>query len=150
MKTLKTNTRMIIPAITFILGLVWVIYGLTNYGWWDEGPGSGFFPSIIGILLSGVSIIAFLEGKKIEPPEYIKASYLPFLSAFATVGLAMIIGFFPAMFLFLQGWLKLYEKYSWKKSLPISVITTAILFGVFAMWLMVPFPEGLIFNAIRG
>ncbi|MBF9018371.1 MULTISPECIES: tripartite tricarboxylate transporter TctB family protein [unclassified Oceanispirochaeta] len=150
MKTLKTNTRVIIPAITFVLGLVWVIYGLTNYGWWDEGPGSGFFPSIIGILTSGVSIIAFLEGKKMAPPEYIKASYLPFIAAFVTVGSAMIIGFFPAMFLFLQGWLKLIEKYSWKKSLPISVITTAILYGVFAMWLMVPFPEGLIFNAIRG
>lgn len=150
MKTLKTNTRVIIPALTFVLGLVWLIYGLTNYGWWDEGPGSGFFPSIIGILISGVSIIAFLEGRKLEPPEYIKASFLPFIAAFVTVGSAMIIGFFPAMFLFLQGWLKLIEKYSWKKSLPISVITTAILYGVFAMWLMVPFPAGLIFNVIRG
>lgn len=150
MKTFKTNTRVIIPAITFVLGIIWVIYGLKNYGWWDKGPGSGFFPSIIGMLISGISIIALLEGRKMEPPEYIKASYLPFIAAFATVGLAMIIGFFPAMFLFLQGWLKLYEKYSWKKSLPISVITTAILYGVFAMWLMVPFPAGFIFNAIRG
>ncbi|MDC7239691.1 MAG: tripartite tricarboxylate transporter TctB family protein, partial [Spirochaetales bacterium] len=63
---------------------------------------------------------------------------------------AMIIGFFPAMFLFLEGWLKIYEKYSWKKSLPISIITTAALYGIFAMWLMVPFPAGVIFNAIRG
>ncbi|QEN08508.1 tripartite tricarboxylate transporter TctB family protein [Oceanispirochaeta crateris] len=150
MKIFKTNTRIIIPSITFFLGLIWVIYGLNNYGWWEEGPGSGFFPSIIGILLSGISIIAFLEGRKLSPPEYIKASYLPFIAAIATVGFALIIGFFPSLFLFLQGWLKLIEKYSWKKSLPVSTITTALLYGVFAMWLMVPFPAGLILNMIRG
>jgi uncharacterized ion transporter superfamily protein YfcC len=150
MKKLRINTRAVIPGATFFLGLLWVFYGLSNYGWWDEGPGSGFFPSIIGIMLAGISVIAFLEGVKLEPPEYFKASYYPFAAAALTVGAAMIIGFFPAMFLFLQGWMKLYEKFSWKKSLPISIITTGILYGVFAMWLMVPFPAGLIFDAIRG
>ena len=150
MKSYRPNTRVIIPAITFFLGLLWLFYGLKNYGWWDEGPGSGFFPSIIGVLLSGISIIALLEGRKPEPPEYIKASYYPLLAAIATVIIAIIIGFFPAMFLFLQGWMRLYEKFSWKKSLPISIMTTALLYGVFAMWLMVPFPAGLIVNAIRG
>ena len=150
MKSYRPNTRVIIPAITFFLGLLWLFYGLKNYGWWDEGPGSGFFPSIIGVLLSGISIIALLEGRKLEPPEYIKASYYPLLAAIATVIIAIIIGFFPAMFLFLQGWMRLYEKFSWKKSLPISIMTTALLYGVFAKWLMVPFPAGLIVNAIRG
>ncbi len=150
MKTLKLNTRLIIPVLTFAVGVLWVVYGLKNYGWWDQGPGSGFFPSIIGIILAGISIIALLEGIKMPAPEYVKASWYPFIAAFATVGLAMIIGFFPAMFLFLEGWLKIYEKYSWKKSLPISIITTAALYGIFAMWLMVPFPAGVIFNAIRG
>jgi len=150
MKSLKINTRTVIPGLTFILGLIWVFYGLKHYGWWDEGPGSGFFPAIIGIILSGISIIAFLEGRKLTPPSYISASSHPFLAAIATILAALVIGFFPALFLFVLGWMKLYEKFLWKKALLTSVITIATVFCVFVLWLRVPFPAGLILDAIRG
>jgi len=201
MKSSKINTRTIIPGLTFILGLVWVFYGLKNYGWWDEGPGSGFFPAIIGILMSGISIIAFMEGRKLPSPTYIKASFHPFLAAIGTIlaaliigffpaiigilmsGIsiiafmegrklpsptyikasfhpfmaaigtilaALVIGFFPALFLFVLGWMKLYEKFIWRKAVITSVITIATVFAVFVLWLRVPFPAGLIVDIIRG
>ena len=151
MKTFRINTRALIPVITFSLGLLWFAYGLTNYGWWGKnGPASGFFPAIIGVLLLGVSIIAFIDGIKNAPPEYLKASYHPLFAAVGTIGAAMIIGFFPALMLYILGWLKLYEKYGWKKSLSISIITTASCYGIFVMWLQVPFPAGLIFDRLLG
>jgi putative tricarboxylic transport membrane protein len=151
MKTVKINSRAVVPVLTFALGVLWTVVGLTNYGWWgDNGPASGFFPAIIGIILAGVSIIAFFDGMKTPPPEYIKASYHPLLAAIATVGSAIIIGFFPALLLYILGWLKLYEKYDWKRSLSISIITTATCYGIFVMWLQVPFPSGLIIDRILG
>ena len=151
MKTFRINTRSIIPVSTFGLGLLWFAYGLTNYGWWgDNGPASGFFPAIIGVLLLGVSIIALIDGLKTAPLKYLKASYYPLLAAIATVGAAMVIGFFPALLLYILGWLKLYEKYDWKRSLSISIITTAASYGIFVMWLKVPFPAGLIFDLLLG
>lgn len=151
MKTIKINSRAVIPVLTFGLGVLWFAYGLTNYGWWgDNGPASGFFPAIIGVILAGVSIIAFFDGLKQSPPEYIKASYHPLIAAIATVGGAMVIGFFPALLLYILGWLKLYEKYNWKRSLSISVITSAVCYGIFVMWLQVPFPSGLLFDLITG
>jgi len=150
MKSLKINSRTIIPAVTFLLGLLWVFWGLKNYGWWEEGPGSGFFPAIIGILLSGISIIAFMEGRKMAPPAYIPASFHPFMAAIGTILAAMVIGFFPALFLFILGWMRLYEKFPWIKAILTSVITIATVFGVFVLWLRVPFPAGLILDLIRG
>ncbi|MBN2656807.1 MAG: tripartite tricarboxylate transporter TctB family protein [Spirochaetales bacterium] len=151
MKTLKINTRAVIPVLTFAVGALWFIYGLKSYGWWgNNGPASGFFPSIVGIILAGISIIAFVDGLKREAPEYFKASYHPLLAAIATVLAALVIGFFPALLLYILGWLKLYEKYNWKLALSISVITTAACYGIFVMWLQVPFPAGYVFDLILG
>jgi hypothetical protein len=151
MKGHKINTRVVIPAITFCLGILWVVYGLTKYRWWDSnGPASGFFPSIVGVLLACVSIIAILDGRKLKPPTYLKASYHPLAAAIATVVSTLLIGFFPALFVYLLGWLKLYEKYGWKLSLSVSVITTLCCYGIFVLWLKVPFPMGFIVNTIRG
>ena len=151
MKSIKINTRIVIPAVTFLIGIIWITYGLTKYGWWaDNKPASGFFPAIVGVLLSGVSIVAFLDGKKIKTPVYLRASFHPLLAAIATIISTYIIGFFPALFLYLLGWLKLYEKYAWKLSLTVSIITSMACYGIFVMWLRVPFPLGFIVNAIRG
>ena len=151
MKGSKINTRVAIPAVTCCLGILWVVYGLMEYSWWDSnGPASGFFPAIIGVLLACVSVIAVLDGRKIEPPKYLKASYHPLFAAIATVLGALVIGFFPALFVYILGWLKLYEKYGWKLSLSVSGITALCCYGIFVLWLRVPFPMGFIMNAIRG
>lgn len=151
MKNIKINSRAVIPVITFALGVLWFLYGLRFYGWWgDNGPASGFFPSIIGVILAGVSILAFLGARGKESPDYHKASFHPLLAALVTVGAALVIGFFPALFLYILGWLRFYEKFQWRKSLITAILTTALCYGVFVMWLQVPFPSGLVLNLITG
>ncbi len=147
----KYNSSMALPAVTFFLGIVWVVLGLTKYGWWaDNKPASGFFPTLIGVILTGISVLAILQDKGKEKPAYSRMHLYPLLAAVGIILVALIIGFFPALFLFVFGWLKWFEKYSLKYSLTTGAITVASLYGIFVLWLRVPFPKGLILNAILG
>ena len=147
----RINSRIVLPSVTALLGALWLIYGLLKYGWWgDNGPQSGFFPAIVGALLLIVSVLAIIAGLKNEGPTYLAASFHPLFGAVAVVMASFIIGFFPSLFLFVLGWIKFYEKYNWFKSLLTTFITIGIFVGIFALWLRVPFPEGLILDAIRG
>ena len=151
MNTIKINSRIVLPAVTLALGVLWVVYGLMEYGWWgDNGPKSGFFPAIVGTLLAVISVFAILGGLKNEKPAYLAASFHPVLGVIAVVLSSFLLGFFPALGLFVLGWIRFYEKYSWKTSLITSVITIAVFYGIFSLWLRVPFPEGIILDVLRG
>jgi len=147
----KFNTRLILPSVTTLLGILWAVIGITTYGWWsDKGPTSGFFPIIIGVLLALLSFFAILKEKKVAAPEYVIKSIYPLLAVVGVIFASMLIGFFPAMFIYLFIWLKLYEKYSLLFSSLTSVSTTGIMYGIFVMWLRVPFPSGYLYRLITG
>jgi hypothetical protein len=113
-------------------------------------PGSGFFPVISGALLLAMSILAIIgEGKK-DPPEFFLFHLHPLIAAIGMILLALIIGFFPALVLYAFGWLRWYEKYSWKTSILTTAIATISMYGIFAVWLRVPFPVGILFEGILG
>lgn len=145
------NSRMILPSVTAVLGAVWVYTGLTFHGWWVDGRAQGgFFPSIVGGVLVFVSILAIINERRADPPEFWVSHVHPLLATIALVGMAMLIGFFPALLVYVLAWLHWYEKYSWLFSLTVTVVTVGLMYGVFAMWLRVPFPEGVILQLIRG
>ena len=50
----------------------------------------------------------------------------------------------PTMTIFLLVWMKGVEKAPWSHTLIVTIGTMALLIGVFAMWLQVRFPMGLI------
>ncbi len=145
------NSRIILPVLTMSAGILWFVMGVFVYTWWsDKGPGNGFFPAIAGLILAGISILAIKSERKEEKPHYIFAHIYPLLAVAGILILAMLIGFFPSLAIYMFCWLKMYEKYSIRFSLLVCFITTASMFGVFYLWLRVPFPQGLILNLITG
>lgn len=147
----KLNSRVILPSSTLILGIIWVVMGFIKYKWWTEkGPGSGFFPIIVGAILAGISVMAIINERHEEEPHYIMGNLYPLLAAVGILLAAMIIGFFPALIIFVFSWLKYFEKYSLRFSLLTSGITVISLYGTFVLWLRVPFPMGIIYKAIIG
>lgn len=145
------NSRLVLPAVTTSVGGMWVIIGLTKYEWYMDGnPGSGFFPTIAGALLVLMSIIAMLGERKEKPPAYHLYFAYPVIAAVGVVLLAMLIGFFPAMTIYVFGWLFWFEKYSLKLSLVSTVGTVGALYGIFAVWLRVPFPAGKLLEGWLG
>ncbi|MCF7946046.1 MAG: tripartite tricarboxylate transporter TctB family protein [Spirochaetia bacterium] len=145
----RLNSRVIFPIITGIVGVLWIIIGLTNHDWWVEGrPQSGFFPSIVGGLLLFISFLAVINELKEEKTVFLLSHIYPVLAAVGMVVLAQLVGFFPALILYVFGWLKWFEKYRLVFSTLTALITGAAMYGIFYMWLRVPFPEGLILKLI--
>ena len=143
------NSRAVFPILTLLVGAVWFFLGITQYGYWSEGRAmSGFFPTIIGGGLILMSVFAFLAELKAEKPSFILAYLHPVAAALGMVLLAMLIGFFASLALYIFCWLKWYEKYNLRLSLFTSVATTAAMYGIFGMWLKVPFPAGILFGWI--
>ena len=148
---IRFNSRMILPLTTSLLGAFWLVFGLLKYGWWGEnGPQSGFFPAIIGSILLIVSILSIFISPSSAGPQFNFESFTPILAVIAVVMVAFLIGFFPSLTLFILLWMKFYEKYDWFRSVVTTVATIAVSYGVFSLWLKIPFPEGLILNTLRG
>jgi hypothetical protein len=145
----RINNRVILPFLTVLLGGVWVIIGLGQYDWYADGkPGSGFFPTITGALLLLMSILAIVSESKLETPKFRIFHFYPIITAVGIVLFAMLIGFFPALTLYVFGWLKWYEKYNLKTTILTTILTIAGMYGVFSMWLRVPFPMGFFLEGI--
>lgn len=138
-------TKKIMPLATALMGIVWLVLGLTKYGFMGEGkPGGGFFPSIMAVLLIVASVLAFVQDFKKETPEYTLKYIHPLIAVLAVLLLSYLTGMMIALFLYLFFWLKVYEKMSWVFTSVFSVSTMVVVYLVFAMWLDVPFPTGLL------
>lgn len=141
----KLNWRCVLFIITTLLGLVWVVLGIGTYGFWsaEEGPGAGFFPTIVGTVLIFFSIIECIRSFGRYDVKFDKdALFIVFSVAFILI-LNYIVGLLLALLIYYIVWLKCVENYPWKKVLLITLFYGAIMYGVFSLWLQVPFPTGL-------
>jgi hypothetical protein len=148
MRIIKSKT--LIPVCSGILAVFWFFYGIIRHGFWDElkGPMPGFVPALIAALLLLMSIFgvihSFREAEAKKTPE----SWTILLAAFITFGLVSLAGMIPALMAFVFVWLKFYEKAGWKNTFIVLLVSFFIAYGVFAMWLEVPFPQGLLFDTL--
>ena len=148
--SLKKNT--LIPVFTGLVAIVWLLHGGLRYGYWDpiRGPLPGLVPSIMAAALLFVSIIGIIHSlkEKVEPDRLENWTIL--IAAFGTFALVFLVGMIAALLVFVFVWMRLYEKESWKNTIIILIISFGISYGVFAFWLQVPFPRGLIMNTIMN
>ena len=61
METKKFRTKPLIPLITAAVSVLFIILGVTEYGFWSNQPMPGFFPVIIAVLLLISSIACFFQ-----------------------------------------------------------------------------------------
>lgn len=138
-------SKKIVPIVTFLMGAVWLFLGLTKYTWMDgDIPGSGFFPSIIAVLIMFTSLIALYGDFRADKVKYSLTHLYPILAVLSISLLSYVIGLTLSILVYLLYWLGIYEKYSIKMTVIFSVATTIVVYGVFVMWLKVPFPTGFV------
>ena len=142
----KLNWRCIIFIATAILGVIWVVLGFGTYGFWsaEEGPGAGFFPAIIGCVLVFFSVIECIRSFGRYEVKFDKDALFVVGSVAFILILNFIVGLLPALLAYYIVWLKCVEKYPWKKVILITLFYGAIMYGIFSLWLQVPFPTGLL------
>ncbi len=139
-----------IPLGTALMAGVFLWLGLSEYGFWHDakGPMSGFFPVVISAALLLVSIATFLQSFSEKRPALPLINWLPAFGVVLIIGSTFLLGMVPSLALYVVLWLRLFEKYDWKTTLITTTVIMAIVIGCFVIWLGVPFPQGLIYEAI--
>ncbi len=143
----KINWRCVLFAATALLGIVWAVMGFGIYGFLtEEGPGSGFFPAIVGCVLVFFSVIQFIKSIGKNDVKFDKGALYIAASVAGILVLNYLVGLLLALLIYYVVWLRFMEKYPWKKVALITLFYGAIMYGVFAAWLKVPFPTGILLS----
>ena len=146
---------LIFEGILMCVGLYWLITATTTLPLWKgTSLAGGLLPTIVSaimIILLIFRIVTQLRSGKYTK-EYFKETFkdfnwkcmIPLLIGIGVLILAQLIGLFLSLTVMLFCWLKFLSKYSWIKSLVVTVCVMAVLYGIFKAWLVVPLPQGLL------
>lgn len=151
-KGVATN---IVDAVVAVLVLIMggiVIYGSRKLGseWTTDGPGAGYFPFYIGVILviSGIGVLyQALAGKDKNKEVFVDREQLGrvfsvLIPAAVYVGAIQLIGIYVASALYIALFMIILGKYSVIKSAIIGVAVNTLFFMMFEVWFKVPLHKG--------
>lgn len=140
------HIKKIFPLVTMAAAGVFLYMGISEFGFWDKtkGPGGGFYPSLIAVILLALSLLAFVRSWKEEPPKQNREDFKLLLAAAALLCSSFVVGLMPAILLFLLLWMKAVEKTSWKQAMTLAVTVGGAAWLIFGLWLGVQFPGGIL------
>jgi hypothetical protein len=141
-----------VAICVIILGCV-VSYGSRELGagWTSEGPGSGYFPFYIGLIMaiSGAGILFQAlfshKGKNTDifvDGEQIKRVLSVLIPAGIYVFAVEFIGLYIASFVYIILFMVILGKFSWLKSVIVAFCVNALFFMMFEVWFKVPLYKG--------
>lgn len=143
-------------AAVAVVGLVVSAESLTHDIDWNEaGPGSGYFPFRIGVLLAGIAGIQVIRGTGVArhgshasgPVVFVTGNELRrSLSVFwptaALVAAMFLLGSYVPSAIYLAWMLRRHGGRGWLPSAAYGVIVMAIFFLIFDVWFRVPLARG--------
>jgi hypothetical protein len=141
----------VVAFLVLVLGAV-VIQGSWNLGsrWTSEGPGSGYFPFYIGIILciSGLgTLFQTLFGKKKNTDIFVDSEQLRrvlsvLLPAAVYVLAVQFIGLYVASAIYIALFMIILGKFSPLKSVVAGLGVVTLFFFMFEVWFKVPLFKG--------
>jgi len=149
---MKIKIKTIIPIMSLVVGVIWIYYGVFQYGLWHpiRGPRMGLVPAVIASLLVIMSVLGIFKSLKAKDEPNRLENWTIVLAAWIAFSLVFLLGMIVALLVFVLVWVKFYEKMAWKNTIIALGISFALMYGVFYRWLLVPLPNGLILNMIFG
>ena len=142
-----------VAALVLLMGLVvtttsWKL----GAGWMSDGPGAGYFPFYIGVILciSGAgTLYQSLLGKKrnhdiFVDSEQIKRVLMVLVPAAIYVGAIQVLGMYVASAVYIALFMVILGKFSRVKSVLLGVAIAAIFFAMFEVWFKVPLAKGML------
>lgn len=141
----KVNSRILVPIITAIIAIVFIVVGLQDFGFWEGQPTAAFFPIIIAVVLLATSLLCLVQMLRSneDAPVYNRDELMVILGGGGIIIGCYLIGLIASCLLYLLLWLKVIEKATWKATIIIEVFMAALILGVFVFWMQVQFPVGL-------
>jgi hypothetical protein len=141
----------IVAAILLVVGIVVVIEARRlGAGWTSDGPGSGYFPFYIGLIVCIASVgILFqsLFGKARDTGPFVdrlQAKRVMSVLAPAAVYVfgVVFLGLYVASAIYIALFMIILGKYSPLKSVLVAVLVNALFFMMFEVWFKVPLYKG--------
>jgi hypothetical protein len=141
----------VVAFLVLMLGVL-VLQGSWNLGsrWTSDGPGSGYFPFYIGLILciagAGIMLQA-LFGKKRNRQIFVDSEQLRrvlsvLVPALVYVLAVQFIGLYVASAIYIAAFMIVLGKYSAAKSVAVGVTVVVLLFLMFEVWFKVPLFKG--------
>ena len=141
----------VVAAIVLVVGIVVVVESVKlGARWTSDGPGSGYFPFYIGLIIIVSSAAIFVQalfGKNKKTAVFVDSVQLKrvmsvlvpatlYVLAIQFLGLYVASAIYIALFMIVLG------KYSWLKSVAVALVINALLFFMFETWFKVPLYQG--------
>jgi putative tricarboxylic transport membrane protein len=142
-----------------ISGTFWLVVGVFivavartySFGTFRE-PGGGLYPTLVGLLLIGMSCLLIAKNWRAPTKEEaiswgpdkkgLKRCLLTLVALLLMPFLFDLLGFFPTMLFFVFFVAKIVLSLGWSAAVATSVCCTAGGYLVFQLWLKIPFPQG--------
>lgn len=151
-KVVGTRTiELVVAALIFILGAV-VVQGSRTLGsgWTSDGPGAGYFPFYIGLILCiaalGIAYQAVVakdkNGDAFVDRTQLKQVLAVFLPALVYVGAVQFLGLYVASAIYIALFMIVLGKFSPIKSVITALSVTVVFFLMFEVWFKVPLFKG--------
>ena len=141
----------VVSAVLFALGAV-VIYEARalGSGWQSDGPGAGYFPFYIGLILCIASAGIFWQAvfsPRRDRDAFVDREQLVrvlsvFVPAIVYVVAIVFVGIYVASAIYIAAFMVVLGKYALWKSVLIGVAVNALFFAMFEVWFKVPLYKG--------
>ena len=129
-------------------GIVSVSSLAHDIGWSDTGPGAGYFPFRIGVLLTvaGVALVIQHLGIRTDAsfatrPD-LRRTLGVVLPTAALAGGTMVLGSYVASGLFLAFMMRRDGGYGWLPAAALGAASIAVFYMIFDVWFRVPLAKG--------
>ena len=140
-----------VAALVLLMGLV-VLFGSRKLGsgWTSDGPGAGYFPFYIGLILCISCAAVFYQatfGKARDTQTFVDREQLKrvmavLVPAAVYVGAIQFLGLYVASTIYVAAFMIVLGKFHKAKSIATAMIIAALLFALFEIWFKVPLAKG--------
>jgi Tripartite tricarboxylate transporter TctB family len=146
----RWKVEALVAALLFGLGAVvafksWQL----GAGWREDGPGPGYFPFYIGLLICLATGVVFAgamrgrgDGELFVTRPQLKLVLTVFWPSLAFVVVVQVLGLYVGSLLFIAAFMVLIGRYGWGKSLLVGAIVMVLAFLLFEVWFKVPLFKG--------
>jgi hypothetical protein len=146
--------RVVEIAVAIFMFAIGAVIMLDNYhlgaGWAKDGPESGYFPFRIGAIICVASVAVLVQvvwSRKRRDAVFVtypqlKPVLLVLVPTLLYVAAIQWLGIYVASAVFIAGFMRVMDKYSWVKTLSVSIGLNTLLFWLFEIQFLVPLPKG--------
>lgn len=147
----NSTVELVVAACLALVGAVVVVEARQlGAGWQSDGPGAGYFPFYIGLILfiCGVAIfVQALGARRADTSTFVDSAQLRrvlsvLLPSALYVAVTMVLGIYVASALFIALFMTLLGHYSVLRSTLVGVLINALFFLMFEVWFKVPLYKG--------